>query len=81
MSFLYRIHSTREGKAVPRQVTCPTCRTKTEWENNPHRPFCSRRCYLIDLGAWVDERYRIPGEEVDRDADLDDDEDDSSSYH
>lgn len=25
----------------------------------PHFPFCSERCKLIDLGAWLDEEYRI----------------------
>ncbi len=23
-------------------------------------PFCSERCQTIDLGRWLDERYRIP---------------------
>jgi len=23
-------------------------------------PFCSERCQTIDLGHWLDERYRIP---------------------
>jgi endogenous inhibitor of DNA gyrase (YacG/DUF329 family) len=31
------------------------------WRGNPHRPFCSLSCRLIDLGVWLDERYRIPG--------------------
>jgi endogenous inhibitor of DNA gyrase (YacG/DUF329 family) len=54
-------------------VRCPICRVPVPWEGNPHRPFCSERCQLIDLGAWVAERYRIPakgkepGEEKDRD--------------
>jgi hypothetical protein len=43
-----------------RGVTCPTCRTLTAWQGNPHRPFCSVRCRLIDLGHWLDERYRVP---------------------
>ncbi len=43
------------------QVDCPTCKTPVEWsESNPHRPFCSDRCRLIDLGAWASEDYRIP---------------------
>jgi endogenous inhibitor of DNA gyrase (YacG/DUF329 family) len=25
-----------------------------------HRPFCSKRCQLIDLGNWLGERYTIP---------------------
>jgi endogenous inhibitor of DNA gyrase (YacG/DUF329 family) len=42
-----------------RGVTCPTCRTRTAWNGNPHRPFCSLTCRLIDLGRWLDERYRV----------------------
>lgn len=45
-------------------VKCPTCRKETPWENNPHRPFCSDRCRLVDLGAWAQERYRIPGQDL-----------------
>ena len=48
---------------MPLTVKCPTCRVDTAWENNPHRPFCSKRCQMIDLGAWVEERYKIPGDE------------------
>jgi endogenous inhibitor of DNA gyrase (YacG/DUF329 family) len=29
--------------------------------DNSSRPFCSERCKLIDLGAWAEERYSIPG--------------------
>jgi endogenous inhibitor of DNA gyrase (YacG/DUF329 family) len=25
-------------------------------------PFCSERCRLIDLGAWLDADYRIPAQ-------------------
>lgn len=41
------------------QIRCPTCRTLAAWEENPHRPFCSERCKLTDLGQWAAERYRI----------------------
>jgi endogenous inhibitor of DNA gyrase (YacG/DUF329 family) len=44
-------------------VKCPTCGRPVEWsEGSVYRPFCSDRCRLIDLGAWLDERHRIPGE-------------------
>jgi endogenous inhibitor of DNA gyrase (YacG/DUF329 family) len=46
----------------PDSVRCPTCRQSVPWEGNPHRPFCSERCKLRDLGNWAFERYRIPGE-------------------
>lgn len=45
-----------------RAVTCPTCGVRAAWEGNPQRPFCSLTCRLIDLGVWLDERYRVPEE-------------------
>jgi len=51
--------------ATTRGVTCPACRAKTAWKENPHRPFCSLTCRLIDLGVWLDERYRLPETRVD----------------
>ncbi len=45
------------------QITCPVCKKKTTWEENPWRPFCSERCKLIDLGKWASEEYKVPGEE------------------
>ena len=60
---------------MPLKVKCPRCRKEVPWEGNPHRPFCSDRCRLIDLGAWTQERYRIAGEELEqRDEDDDDEE-------
>jgi endogenous inhibitor of DNA gyrase (YacG/DUF329 family) len=46
-------------------VTCPVCKKKAPWKNNPFRPFCSDRCRLIDLGKWASDEYRIPGEKKD----------------
>lgn len=46
-------------KEKKRRIKCPTCRTETEWKNNPHRPFCSERCRLIDLGSWADGSYSL----------------------
>ena len=45
-------------------VRCPTCRHGVAWEGNDWRPFCSERCRLVDLGQWVTERYRVPGDDV-----------------
>ena len=43
------------------KVKCPTCQTELEWgPQSPFRPFCSKRCQLIDLGEWADEEKRIP---------------------
>ncbi|MGA2190984.1 MAG: DNA gyrase inhibitor YacG [Steroidobacteraceae bacterium] len=42
-------------------VKCPTCRRPVEWsDESVFRPFCSDRCRLIDLGAWVSEQHKIP---------------------
>ncbi len=43
-------------------VACPICKKEMEWQGNPHRPFCSDRCRMIDLGAWSSEEYRVPAE-------------------
>lgn len=46
-------------------VPCPTCHKSVEWsEKSLFRPFCSKRCQLIDLGEWANESHSIPGEEV-----------------
>jgi uncharacterized protein len=42
-------------------MNCPLCRQLSTWVGNPWRPFCSERCQVTDLGAWVMERYRLPG--------------------
>jgi endogenous inhibitor of DNA gyrase (YacG/DUF329 family) len=60
--------------APERIVACPTCRKPVHWSpTNRFRPFCSKRCQLIDLGAWASEDYRIPAEDVDLDAEVPDD--------
>lgn len=44
------------------RVKCPTCQREIDWSQAPFRPFCSERCRLIDLGAWLTEKHAIPGE-------------------
>jgi len=46
------------------RVKCPTCHREIEWSESAFRPFCSERCRLIDLGAWLGEQRAIPGEPV-----------------
>jgi len=58
---------------------CPTCRAVIRWEDTVHRPFCSERCQLADLGGWVTEQYRIPGAVLGTDAADDDDSDEGGS--
>jgi endogenous inhibitor of DNA gyrase (YacG/DUF329 family) len=50
---------------------CPICKGEAESERakNPYWPFCSRRCKTVDLGGWLDHRYRIPADEQDDDGD------------
>ncbi|OYY49078.1 MAG: DNA gyrase inhibitor YacG [Methylophilaceae bacterium 17-44-8] len=44
-----------------RVVSCPQCGQPAEFSaDNPYRPFCSKRCQLVDLGDWANERFRIP---------------------
>jgi hypothetical protein len=48
-----------------RTVSCPSCGAAVEWTiANRFRPFCSERCKMLDLGAWANEQYRVPGNAV-----------------
>jgi len=49
---------------APARVKCPTCQREIDWPSSPFRPFCSERCRLIDLGAWLSEQRSIPGESL-----------------
>ena len=43
-------------------VKCPQCKISVEWsKDNLYRPFCSKRCQLLDLGALASERNKIAG--------------------
>ncbi len=43
-------------------VNCPSCGQHVDWSTlSPWRPFCSKRCQLIDFGDWAMEDKRIPG--------------------
>ena len=51
-------------------MRCPICKKPAKdrddpTDPNPHFPFCSDRCKLIDLGRWLDGKYQIPVEEPD----------------
>ena len=46
---------------MSREVPCPRCGTRREWNGNPFRPFCSEHCKLIDFGDWLTEKNTIPG--------------------
>ncbi len=47
-------------------LKCPICKKPAlmDREENPYLPFCSERCRTIDLGAWLDEKYVIEGDEL-----------------
>lgn len=52
-------------------IPCPTCKkTVTMDDAFPARPFCSKRCQLIDLGEWASENNRIAGSHNDEDSEL-----------
>ncbi|MFC0117976.1 DNA gyrase inhibitor YacG [Pseudoalteromonas xiamenensis] len=45
---------------MPTIVACPTCQADVIWsDKSPYRPFCSKRCQLIDLGEWSMENHKI----------------------
>jgi len=42
---------------------CPQCGKRAGMKNEWF-PFCSERCRLVDLGKWLEGRFRIPGRKV-----------------
>ena len=59
----------------PTLVKCPTCKREIDWSESQFRPFCSERCKLIDLGAWLTEKHTIPGDNVPEEPGQDDETD------
>jgi endogenous inhibitor of DNA gyrase (YacG/DUF329 family) len=63
---------------------CPTCKRELPAGpgSSPFGSFCSERCRLVDLGAWLSESYRISApvaeEDMDQGARLDDEGDPTS---
>ena len=52
-------------------VNCPTCQKEVLMTpDSEFRPFCSKRCKLIDLGEWASESRKIPGKSVDTQQDV-----------
>ncbi len=42
------------------KVSCPNCSKEVIWQpSSTFRPFCSKRCQLIDLGEWAEENHKI----------------------
>jgi endogenous inhibitor of DNA gyrase (YacG/DUF329 family) len=47
------------------KLKCPNCGAEIEYtsvEEAPFRPFCSKKCKLIDLGKWLNGEYRVSEE-------------------
>lgn len=43
-------------------MACPICAKDA---TPKYRPFCSKRCADIDLGKWLNESYRVAGNDTD----------------
>ncbi|WP_269520799.1 DNA gyrase inhibitor YacG [Alteromonas sp. BMJM2] len=44
------------------EVKCPICTKPVVWSpQSEYRPFCSKKCQLIDLGEWAGEDRKIAG--------------------
>ena len=52
----------RVAEVVPlKSLKCPSCGKPAAAD---YRPFCSERCANVDLGRWLDGKYRIPTDEA-----------------
>ncbi|HDF2342104.1 TPA: DNA gyrase inhibitor YacG [Morganella morganii] len=62
-------------------VNCPNCKKEVIWRpESPYRPFCSKRCQLIDLGEWAAEEKRIASQSDLSDSEAWSEPEDSSPY-
>lgn len=52
------------------KVKCPTCEKEFNYYSSEHRPFCTERCQMIDMGHWFNESYALPTKEVLSDEDI-----------
>ena len=43
---------------MPASLPCPICKKKVPFDA-AEMPFCSKRCRLLDIANWADERYAI----------------------
>jgi len=46
------------------KLSCRTCKKPLPEPLGTLGPFCSERCRIMDLGAWADGSYQVPGENV-----------------
>ncbi|NQV35236.1 MAG: DNA gyrase inhibitor YacG [Phycisphaeraceae bacterium] len=58
-------------------LQCPVCHRKDTTEpidgkRSKYYPFCSDRCKLVDLGAWLDSKYMIASNMASQDPDVND---------
>jgi endogenous inhibitor of DNA gyrase (YacG/DUF329 family) len=50
------------SRPAAKKIRCPKCGGVSFYSTqNAYRPFCSQRCKLLDLGAWANDEYSIPG--------------------
>lgn len=59
--------------SAPARHPCPICGRDVppRREESPAFPFCSPACKLVDLGRWLDGKYRVPGPPVESSGDAD----------
>ena len=63
-------------------VQCPQCGQNVPWQQDQQwRPFCCKRCKLIDLGEWASEGHIIEGDSTQSSTEIDIDQFNPSDYH
>ncbi len=46
------------------RVKCPHCKKEFAYNTSDHRPFCSERCRMVDLGHWLEGSYAVPAQNL-----------------
>tara|TARA_B100000686_G_C16788144_1_gene976676 strand:+ start:2227 stop:2454 length:228 start_codon:yes stop_codon:yes gene_type:complete len=53
-----KIHAS-DSKFAMKIIKCPICKKTFQKMDDSPLPFCSERCKISDLGAWLDGQYKI----------------------
>lgn len=57
---------------MEKKIKCPQCaRLSIYSQKNKFRPFCSKRCRMIDLGDWAEGNHALASDQPLREEDVD----------
>jgi uncharacterized protein len=59
-------HASNPGRGVKGAAKRPKCPICGKPQMQDYRPFCSKHCADVDLGRWLEGRYRVASAPAER---------------